>query len=112
MGTAAATADARRRGRTPQLHPSELITILVWCHSSHYRRCKAYYTEHAHKHLRPAFPALVSYQRFVELMPTVLMPTVLIPLLASLHQQRGDYTSMSVRESTPLAACRPPRIAH
>src|SRR5215469_1609892 len=72
------TNGRRRRGRPAQLHPSEIMTMLIWFHSSHYRTFKAYYTEHVQMHLRAEFPTLVSYPRFVE-----LMPTVIVPLLAS-----------------------------
>src|SRR5579859_4156531 len=70
----------RRRQRATQLHPSEIMTILIWFHQSHYRTFKAYYTEEVQVHLRAEFPQLVSYHRFVE-----LMPTVLAPLLVYLH---------------------------
>jgi hypothetical protein len=99
------TTGRRRRGRAPQLHPSEIMTILIWFHHSHYRTFKAYYTEHVHGHLRREFPTLVSYQRFVE-----LMPTMVVPLLAYLHQQMGDCTGISCVDSTPLAVCHPARI--
>lgn len=96
---------AHRRGRTPQLHPSEIMTILIWFHCSHYRTFKAYYTEHVQTHLRAEFPTLVSYQRFVE-----LMPTVVVPLLAYLHHQMGNCTGISFVDSTPLKVCHPARI--
>jgi hypothetical protein len=99
------TNGRRRRGRAPQLHPSEIMTILIWFHSSHYRTFKAYYTDHVQAHLRAEFPTLVSYQRFVE-----LMPTVVVPLLAYLHQQMGDCTGISFVDSTPLEVCHPARI--
>jgi hypothetical protein len=60
-------------GQRKRLRPTQL-------HQSHYRTFKVYYTEYVQCHLRSEFPALVSYQRFVE-----LMPTVLIPLVAYLH---------------------------
>jgi hypothetical protein len=94
-----------RRGRPAQLHPSEIMTIRIWFHCSHYRTFKAYYTEHVQTHLRGEFPALVSYQRFVE-----LMPTVVVPLLAYLHQQMGECTGISCSDSTPLQVCHPARI--
>jgi hypothetical protein len=96
----------RRRGRPAQLHPSEIMTILVWFHCSHYRTFKAYYLEHVQTHLRAEFPTLVSYPRFVE-----LMPTVVVPLLAYLHQQMGDCTGISFIDSTPLEVCHPARIS-
>jgi hypothetical protein len=38
------------------------------------------------------------------------MPTVVVPLLASLQQQMGDCTGISLIDSTPLAVCHPARI--
>jgi hypothetical protein len=52
--------------------PSELMTLVVLFHVSHYRTFKAFYTEHVCLHLRAEFPTLVSYQCFVELMPRIL----------------------------------------
>jgi hypothetical protein len=95
----------RRRGRPARLHPSEIMTIVIWFHCSHSRTFKAYYTEHVQTHLRGEFPTLVSYPRFVE-----LMPTVAVPLLAYLHQQMGDCTGISFVDSTPLSVCHPARI--
>jgi hypothetical protein len=68
------TSGQRHRVRPTQLYPSEIMTILILFHQSHYRTFKAYYTEYVHRHLRSEFPTLVSYGRFVELMPTVLVP--------------------------------------
>ena len=99
------TSGQRQRLRPTQLHPSEIMTILILFHQSHYRTFKAYYTEYVQRHLRSEFPKLVSYQRFVE-----LMPTVLVPLVAYLHTQLGSCTGISFIDSTSLAVCRNPRI--
>jgi len=48
------------------------MTILIHFHQSQYRVFKAYYTQRVQAHLRPEFPNLVSYGRFVQLMPRVL----------------------------------------
>ena len=66
--------DAGQQVRSPRLAPSEIMTILIHFHQSHYRNFKAYYTQHVMTHLRSEFPALVSYNRFVELTPTVIIP--------------------------------------
>src|SRR5215467_14688686 len=64
----------RHRVHQSQLALSEIMTIIVFFHSSHYRDFKHYYMEYVEEHLRPYFPALVSYSRFVELMPRALVP--------------------------------------
>src|SRR5437016_13987749 len=50
------------------------MTILIHFHQSHYRTFKAYSTEHVQNHLKSEFPGLVSYPRFVALIPSVLVP--------------------------------------
>jgi len=70
------TSGQRQRLRPTQMYPSEIMTIVMLFHQSHYRTFKAYYIEHVHCHLRSEFPTLASYSRFVELMPTVLVPLV------------------------------------
>jgi hypothetical protein len=73
-------AAGKRRERKGHLCPSEIMTILIHFHQSHYRTFKAYDTEHVQVHLSREFPHLVRYQRFVS-----LIPSVLVPLLAYLQ---------------------------
>jgi hypothetical protein len=68
------TSGQRQRVRPTQMYQSSIMTILILFQQSHYRTFKAYYTEYVHRHLCSEFPTLVSYQRFVELMPTLLVP--------------------------------------
>jgi hypothetical protein len=91
------TAHTRRSSSTQPL--------LILFQTSHYRTFKAYYTQHVQVHLRAEFPQLVSYSRFVE-----LVPTVLLPLVAYLHTQMGTCTGISFVDSTPLAVCHNARI--
>ncbi len=63
----------RQRQRAGQLHESEIMTIMIHFHQAHYRHFKAYYNEHVPVHLQREFPQLVSYSRFVQLMPRVLV---------------------------------------
>src|SRR5690242_21422247 len=67
---------ARQRLRPTRLHPREIMTSAILFQQSHYRTFKAFYTEHAQRHLRSESPHLVSYTRFVELLPTVLVPLI------------------------------------
>ena len=94
-----------KRMREPQLSMSEIMTIIVHFHQSHYRNFKAYYIQHVQVNLRSAFPDLVSYNRFVE-----LMPRALIPLLAYLRGRKGVCTGISFVDSTPLKVCHNRRI--
>lgn len=96
----------RRRWRVGELHPSEIMTILVMFHQSHYRDFKYFYTTHLSEHHRADFPCLISYSRFVR-----LMPSVLIPLCAYLKQCFGLCTGTSFVDSTPLMVCDNHRIS-
>jgi transposase len=95
----------RRRARS--LSVSEVMTILIHFHQSHYRNFKAYYNEHVLSHLRDEFPGLVSYTRFVD-----FMPSALVPLCAYFqHTCLGDCTGVSFIDSTSLDVCLNQRIA-
>ena len=45
-------AGSKKRHRPGQLSVSEIMTIMIYFHQSHYRTFKAYYTEHVCQHLR------------------------------------------------------------
>ncbi len=64
----------RKRMRKSRLSLSEVMTIIIWFHESSYRTFKDYYTKEVCAHMRWAFPDLVSYNRFVELMSGALFP--------------------------------------
>ena len=99
------SAGDRRRDRAPRLCLSEVMTIIVMFHSSSYRNFKAYYTEQVLKNYLWAFPRLVSYQRFVE-----LMPQALVPLCGYLQTRKGRCSGISFIDSTSLAVCHNRRI--
>ena len=96
----------RQRNRPSQLSTSEIMTIVIHFHQSHYRDFKAYYCEHVLMRLHGEFPRAVSYQRFVE-----LMPRVLIPLLVYVQSCAGSCTGISFVDSTPLQVCHNRRIS-
>jgi len=95
----------RQRNRAAPLCLSEVMTIIVLFHSSSYRNFKAYYTEQVIKHDAGAFPRLVSYQRFVE-----LMPCALVPLCGYLQTRKGQCSGISFVDSTSLKVCHNRRI--
>ena len=72
----------RHRQRAKTLAPSEIMTILILFHQSHYRTFKAFYTEHVQVHLRQDFPHLVRYLRFIQ-----WQPQMLVPICAYMHTQ-------------------------
>lgn len=94
-----------KRRRQSQLCESEMMTILIHFQQSGYRTFKDYYTKYVCEHLRGEFPKLVSYQRFIE-----LMPRVLVPLCVYLRQRLGQPTGIAFIDSTALAVCHNKRI--
>jgi hypothetical protein len=74
-----------RRRRPTRLHPSEIMTIAILFQQSGYRTFKEFYTEYVQQHLRGEFPHLLSYTRFVE-----VLPRVLVPLTVYLHTHLGQ----------------------
>jgi len=103
---AARVSGKRRRQRATRLSPSEIMTILILFQHSGYRTFKGFYTQYVQTQLRAEFPQLVSYTRFV-----ALMPRVLLPLTVYLHTQLGVCTGISFVDSTALAVCHNARIA-
>jgi hypothetical protein len=91
--------------RQGQLSVSEVMTIMIHFHQSHYRHFKAYYTQYVQVRLRSEFPQLVGDGRFVQ-----LMPRVLVPLGAYLVSCYGHCTGVSFIDSTPLVVCHNRRI--
>lgn len=80
----------RKRNKPCRLTISEIMTILVLFQFSHYRTFKDFYLFCLIPQYKQAFPNLVSYNRFVELMPYAIMP-LLILLMNVTGQKTGKY---------------------
>ena len=93
------------RNRVGKLSLSERMTILTLFHQSDYRTFKHFYKNHVANNLKKYFPNLISYERFV-----ALMPSMLIPMTMYLYSQRGKCTGISYVDSTKLAVCANIRI--
>lgn len=100
------SAGERRRRRSATLSLSEVMTISVLFHTSGYRNFKTFYTQHVERHLSSAFPRLVSYNRFVE-----LMRDALVPLSAYIETRMGECRGIAFIDSTALRVCHNRRIA-
>jgi IS5 family transposase len=100
------TSGQKKRQRARSLSISEIMTILIAFHQSHYRDFKAYYCEQVLKSWRSEFPTLVSYTRFVEYIPSVLVPLLVYLRTCCL----GECTGISFIDSTALDVCRNQRI--
>lgn len=95
----------RKRRRPSRLSISEIMTLMIHFHQSHYRDFKAYYLQYVSVFLKGDFPNLVSYSRFVE-----LMPRVSLPLAAYLKSQYGQSRGIAYIDSTKLPVCHNKRI--
>ena len=96
----------QRRKRRRTLCLSEIMTIIIGFHQSCYRNFKTYYLEKVQKHWQAYFPRLVSYNRFLE-----WMPSTLIPLCAYLRSLFGSCSGISFMDSTSLRVCHNKRIS-
>jgi hypothetical protein len=94
-----------QRHRKTTLVLSEVMTIIVWFQQSGYRTFKDFYCKEVCQHLRDEFPQLVSYNRFVE-----LMPSALIPLCFYLQTRKGQTAGVAFIDSLPIAVCHNRRI--
>ena len=87
----------RKRNRESNLSTSEIMTILITFQTSGYRTFKHFY-QYVLAHHRRDFPDLVSYDRFV-----YLIPRAIIPLLVYLQTDGMDEpTGISFIDSTAL----------
>ena len=96
--------ETRRQPR--QLHPREVMTILIAFHQSGYRTFKHFYQRHVCVYGCAEFPHLVSYTRFVQLQKEVL--TLLTFYLRAHH---GECCGISFVDSTRLRVCDTKRIS-
>lgn len=98
--------DVMIRRRPRSLAMSEIMTILIAFHQSCYRNFKQFYLKYVCVYWRQDFPHLVSYQRFVE-----WIPSTLIPLCVYLKSCFGSCTGISFIDATCLKVCHNRRIA-
>lgn len=90
----------RKRRREKRMSSSEIMTIIISFHQSNYRDFKNYYLGYVSKHLRAYFPSLLSYTRFIAVMPSVLMP-----LCSYLTTRLGKPTGIAFIDSTKIEVC-------
>ena len=80
----------RKRRRKGRMSPAEIMTLIILFHRSNYRDFKNFYVGYVNMHLKSAFPALLSYTRFLE-----VMPTVLVPLCGYFTHLKGEPTGIA-----------------
>jgi IS5 family transposase len=93
------------RQRKGNLSLSEIMTIMIMFHQSNFRTFKYFYI-HLQQFYNQEFPRLVSYSRFVR-----LMPKTVLPLCAYAHSLRGKVSGISFIDSTPIQVCKPKRMS-
>lgn len=94
------------RNRKRSLCLSEVMTLLIWFHRSGYRTFKDFYCQYVQVHWRQEFPGLVSYNRFLE-----FLPSTVLALCAYLQTCLGKQTGWAFVDSTALAVCENNRIS-
>jgi len=97
----AANTTIKKRNRAFTMSDSEVITILIMFHQSHYRDLKTFYINYIQQHCQRDFPHTVSYNRFVELQQKALLPMVIFLQFCCL----GKCTGISIIDSTPIRVC-------
>jgi Transposase DDE domain len=90
----------KTRHRHLSMHPSEIMTLLIWFHTARYRDFKTFYTQHVKQHLASEFPTAPSYNRFIE-----WLPRSILPLTAYLFSLFGSCSGLNFVDSTPLSVC-------
>jgi hypothetical protein len=95
----------RKRKKSCRLSLSEIMTILILFQLSHYRTFKDFYLSCLSIQYKKDFPNLVSYTRFLELIPFAMMPLFIL-----LMQMPGQKTGRYYVDSTKLPVCDNLRI--
>ncbi|MQL49208.1 IS982 family transposase [Photorhabdus khanii] len=94
-----------KRHRAASLSLSEIMTLLILFHISHYRHFKAFYIEHVQQYLKADFPHLVSDNRII-----TLKKRAIIPLCAFLSSRKEKSQGIAFIDSTKIAVCHNLRI--
>ncbi|MEE1057585.1 MAG: IS982 family transposase, partial [Acutalibacteraceae bacterium] len=84
----------------------EIMTIVIYFHLSNYRTFKWYYNKFVCKTLKPYFPKLVSYKRFVEIMKVTIVPLTLYLINYGFSKSTG----INFVDSTAIEVCDNHRI--
>lgn len=98
-------SETKARQRPGKLSLSEIMTILILFQNSGYRNFKTYYLDYVCRHLRSEFPNLISYPRFVYLMPRALVTLTLLML-----KMCGKTNGIAFVDSTTITVCHNKRV--
>lgn len=81
------------------------MTIIIFFQMSHHRDFKNFYTGYLAHFYKSAFPNLLSYTRFLE-----VMPTALVPLCSYFASLKSEPTGIEFVDSTSIKVCHNLRI--
>lgn len=95
----------RKRNRQGRMTMSEIMTLIIAFHTSNQRDFKNYYTGFVARFYKHHFPELLSYTRFL-----AVMPKALTPLCAYFTHIKGKPTGISFVDSTSIKVCHNLRI--
>ena len=95
----------RKRNRACRMSMSEIMTIIIAFHTSNHRDFKNYYKGFICQFYRGHFPGLLSYTRFLE-----MMPKALVPLSSYFSTLKGEATGIEFVDSTSIKVCHNLRI--
>lgn len=99
------TDGTRQRNRACRMSMSEIITIIIAFHTSNHRDFKNYYKGFISQFYRAHFPTLLSYTRFLE-----VMPKAIVPLSSYFCTLKGEATGIEFIDSTSIKVCHNLRI--
>lgn len=89
-----------KRNRKTEMNESEMMTILILFHLTHYRTFKDFYRDCVFRQLSSYFPKVVSYPRFV-----ALIPRLFESLTAYALSRTGKQTGLYYIDSTKIVVC-------
>uniref|UniRef100_UPI00300AAD04 IS982 family transposase n=1 Tax=Acinetobacter johnsonii TaxID=40214 RepID=UPI00300AAD04 len=98
-------SDQKSKLKKSALSLSEAMTIVILFHQSGFRFFKYFYCQMIVPFWKSAFTKLLSYNRFIEIMPRCLQA-----LSSFFHQVKGKDTGISIIDSTKLVVCHNLRI--
>jgi hypothetical protein len=98
-------ASNAKRKRAVSMSASEIMTIVILFHLSHYRDFKNFYLDCVIGQMGGYFPKPLSYNRFVEVQGRAFSA-----LCAFMQAKAGHQTGLYFIDSTTIKACRNQRI--
>lgn len=99
------TDGTRKRKRSSRMAMREIMTIIIVFHMSHHRDFKNFYTGYLARFFKSEFPNLLSYTRFIE-----VMPSAMVPLCSYFSSLKSEPTGIEFVDSTSIKVCHNLRI--